>query len=67
MSKYKDIDSGESFYVAESRKIACCDCGLVHKLEIFKDEKGFMKMRLTRDRRATAAIRREKKKRMRGS
>ncbi len=64
MAKYKDIGPGESFPVSNTEmKIACCDCGLVHKLEVFANEKGFMMMRFTRDRRATAAIRRETRKR----
>ncbi len=62
MAKYRDIKPGESFPVANNMKIACCDCGLVHKLEILNDEKGFMMMRFTRDKRATAAIRREARK-----
>ena len=64
MAKYKDIGTGESFPVSTPMKVACCDCGLVHKMEIFNDGKGFMRMRMTRDRRATAAIRREARKRM---
>ena len=63
MAKYKDIGPGESFPVSNTMKIACCDCGMVHKLEIFANEKGFMMMRATRDGRATAAIRREERKR----
>ena len=63
MAKYKDIGPGESFPVRNNMKVACCDCGLVHKLEIFNDGEGFMMMRFTRDRRATAAVRRETRKR----
>lgn len=64
MATYKNIGPGESFPVANDMKIACCDCGLVHRLEAFNDEKGFMMLRFTRDRRATAAIRREARKRV---
>ena len=63
MAKYKDIGPGESFPIRNSMKIACCDCGLVHRFEVFSDGKGFMRMRATRDRRATAATRREDRKR----
>lgn len=63
MAKYKDIGPGESFPVYKNMKVSCCDCGLVHKMEIFNDDKGFMRVRMTRDRRATAAIRREARKR----
>ncbi len=63
MARYKDIGLGESFPVRNSMKIACCDCGLVHKLEIFSDGKGFMRMRFVRDKQATAAMRREDRKR----
>lgn len=62
MAKYKDISSGKSFPVLDFTKIACYDCGLVHKLEIFNDEEGVMRMRFTRDRKATAAMRREARK-----
>ncbi len=63
MAKYKTIKKGELFSIAKNMKIACCDCGLVHKFEVFSDEKGFIWMRTTRDRRATAAMRREDRKR----
>lgn len=63
MAKYKDIGPGESFPVYKNMKISCCDCGLVHKLEIFNNEEAFMMIKMTRDRRATAAIRREARKR----
>ncbi len=63
MAKYKDIGPGESFSVCNNMKIACCDCGLVHKLEVFSDKEGFMMLKYTPDRRATAAKRREERKR----
>jgi len=38
-------------------KMACCDCGLVHKLD-FRVRKGKIEFRVFRDNRATAAMRR---------
>ncbi len=63
MAKYKDIMLGDAFQVKNGMKVACCDCGLVYRYEIFTDENGIIMMRATRDRRATAAIRREDRKR----
>lgn len=49
--------------VQEGYKMACCDCGLVHRLDFKVAEDGFVSLRAFRDNRATAAIRRERKKR----
>ena len=43
-------------------KMACCDCGLVHVLD-FRSDAGVVRFRARRDNRATAALRRERRKR----
>lgn len=63
---YKTLSGGDSFKVTSKMKIACCDCGLVHLFETFEDEKGVLRIKVTRDRRATAAIRREATKKAKG-
>lgn len=65
--KYQQVKSGE---IVQPRmkgyKLCCCDCGLVHVFTfiVVKHGRGY-KVRFTaeRDARATAAIRREKRKR----
>ncbi len=62
MAKYNEPEAGEwIFPIMEGYKICCCDCGLVHKMD-FKIEKGRVAFRVFRDNRATAATRRENKK-----
>lgn len=58
--KYRTLNDGE--WSAESRfhKISCCDCCLVHVVEIAKGRNGF-KIRAWRDNRATANKRRVRK------
>lgn len=41
-------------------KMACCDCGLVHKID-FRVKNGRVQLRAARDNRATAAKRRYRK------
>ncbi len=38
--------------------LACCDCGLVHKMGFTTDSKGVLKLDFARDNRATAQLRR---------
>jgi hypothetical protein len=49
-----------------NHRVLCCDCGLVHELQfrIFKDTKRRLsvKFRARRNMRATAAVRRHKKR-----
>ena len=44
-------------------KLVCCDCALVHRIDFVVDGRGRILIRLRRDERATAAIRREARKR----
>lgn len=44
-------------------RMACCDCGLVHEIELRIDDLGRPNLRAKRLNRHTAALRREMKKR----
>jgi hypothetical protein len=44
-----------------SYKMACCDCGLVHRMDFIVSGRKVI-FRMFRDNRATAAMRRRKKK-----
>lgn len=58
--KYPIFQSGEWMTPdIDNFKMACCDCGLVHKVK-FRVEKGLLQLKLDRDNRATAAMRRHK-------
>jgi len=63
--KYSQAIEGEWFDLdPENNRIACCDCGLVHS-EDYRVVGGVIQCRSRRDKRKTAAIRRERKKRER--
>jgi hypothetical protein len=67
MTAYCKVTDGEVVHPCmKGYKMGCCDCGLVHRIDFFviKHGRGH-KVRLiaTRDVRATAAVRREKRKR----
>lgn len=57
---YEQIIDGK-WYKANKNKIACCDCFLVHVVEV-KKRNGKYYFKWTADRRATAQIRRHLKK-----
>jgi len=59
---YKLREDGEGFEVplGEVYKLACCDCGLVHRVA-FAVEDGKLGMAVERDNRATGQRRRYKK------
>ena len=63
MTKYKQRVDGEGFNVplGEVYKLACCDCGLVHRV-VFVVEEGKLGMATERDNRATGQRRRHMKK-----
>jgi hypothetical protein len=48
--------------VRRGYRFGCCDCGLVHEID-FRHVDGRIQYRVKRDNRATAALRREAKKR----
>lgn len=60
--KYEDARSDEWFALARrGNKIACCDCGLVHAVDV-RLRGRTVEVRFARDERATAAIRRGKRR-----
>ncbi len=66
MVMYKQRFDGEGFElpVGEVYKLACCDCGLVHRV-VYVVEGGKLAMAAERDNRATGQRRRHMKKRWR--
>lgn len=67
MAQYSKPKAGEWIRpIKRGYKMACCDCGLVHRMEFAHVPYGGGRkiiFRAWRDERATAAMRREKKKR----
>jgi len=65
--KYQRPEEGERVQpVKRGYKFACCDCGLVHRMDFDHVKWGRGRkivFRVWRDERATAAVRREMKKR----
>jgi hypothetical protein len=63
MSRYVQLIEGEDGWTDWHQpnhtdyKLACCDCGLIHKMQ-FRVVKGQVEFRASRDERATAARRR---------
>lgn len=62
MSKYRQQVDGEWVQpIRRGYKMACCDCGLVHKVD-FRVVDRKIQFRAFRDNRATAQVRRHKAK-----
>ncbi len=60
--KFKQVESGEWIQpVRKGYRMACCDCGLVHRLDL-RIFKGKIQLRAFRDERSTAQMRRHMKK-----
>lgn len=60
MAKYDIVEPDEWIRpVMEGYKMACCDCGLVHKID-FKIEEGRVWIKATKDKRATGQVRKHK-------
>ena len=60
--KYKKVYDNEWVQpVNTNYKMSCCDCGLVHNID-FRIYEGKIQLRARRNKRATSAIRRWKKK-----
>jgi hypothetical protein len=60
--KYIPFHDGDGFKVGTDNGImyiACCDCGLVHRMEIHRSSR-WVYMRMYRDKRRTSANRRAK-------
>ena len=66
MVKYRKTQDGEwTRPIGHGYRIACCDCGLVHDIDIrIADDsgEGVVEFRATRNNRATAARRRARQK-----
>ena len=60
MSKYPRMNNGDKVFIRRGKeyfKVACCDCGLVHLMDVqLNREKKFV-LRFWRDNRATAQLR----------
>ena len=62
MAKYPDVKAGKWVNpVQEGYKMACCDCGLVHRLD-FRIIRNQVQFRAWRDNRATGQVRRHIKR-----
>lgn len=62
MSRYKQVHDNVGFAMksGEVFKLACCDCGLVHRVVMVSNRKGEIGVAMKRDKRATAGRRRRK-------
>jgi hypothetical protein len=64
--KWKNVQSGEWVQpIRKGYRMACCDCGLVHRMNFRIHKEGakhYIQMQAFRDERSTAALRREKKR-----
>ncbi len=66
MTKYKQEVADETGWtdwvqpIVDDYKLCCCDCGLVHRMR-FRVENGRCQFKVSRDKRATAAVRRHMK------
>lgn len=59
MAKYRQPKSGEWVTpITEGYKFACCDCGLVHRMDFRTAEDGLPEFRVFRDNRSTGQMRR---------
>lgn len=65
-TKYTQRVSGEVFELQSPHLLACCDCGLIHKIK-WVHIKGRLFISAARDNRRTAARRRGKKWRKAGT
>ena len=62
-SEYEEAEDGVWIRpVARGHRHACCDCDLVHVVDYRITEDGAVEFRARRDNRATAAMRRKKKR-----
>ncbi len=62
MASYDKPKAGEWVRpIHNGYKLACCDCGLVHRID-FRINEGSVEMKLERDKRATGQMRRHIKR-----
>lgn len=65
VSKYEQVWDGDWWALPKRMSMQCCDCGLVHRVYFrinVEDGKPSLEMRMDRDNRATAAVRRARKR-----
>ena len=64
--RYDEVTGTEWWALArQGNKVACCSCGLVHTVDYrLNKKKKCIEVRFARDERATAALRRENKRRV---
>jgi hypothetical protein len=65
-SRYEQVYDGDWWDVPKNFDLACCHCSLVHGVSFrirVIDEKPILQIRMNRNMRATAALRRHKKRR----
>ena len=63
--KYEDIEDDWIYPVRKGYKLKCCDCGLVHVIDFDIIDRGRgneIRLKFSRDERATAAVRRKTKR-----
>lgn len=63
MSKYPTLKDGEAFFIKRGKEIlkfSCCDCSMVHFMDIHLNRNGYFKVQMFQDRRATGALRRHR-------
>ena len=63
---YQQLHDGDAIQLNPQKNVihfACCDCGLVHRMEFVVGHRQKLTVKMRRDERKTAAYRREKKKR----
>lgn len=61
MSRYPRMKSGDKVFIRRGKeyfKVACCDCGLIHLMDVQLNRKKQFVLRFWRDSRSTAQIRR---------
>ena len=64
MTNYDQAEDGDVITPdPDGLRLACCDCGLVHEMNFWVSKSSGMQFTLTRNVRATAAMRREMRKR----
>jgi hypothetical protein len=56
LHEYKPVSAGEWVRPRKTYYMACCDCGLVHKME-FRIHEGKIQFRAWRSKRATSNVR----------
>jgi predicted amidophosphoribosyltransferase len=61
MARVGTLTDGEWWKCGMKFHLICCDCGLTHSFVLHK-KKGRMWIKVNRNERATAAVRREKRK-----